>query len=80
MTKADMRELAAEWLAPMDEALGELIEQSRTMTPGAFMAAVDEVVARIPRMFSQLNQQALTDALEAEIGEAIIRGLENGEA
>lgn len=76
MTKADLRDLAAEWLAPMDEALGELIEQSRTMTPGAFMSAVDAVVERIPKMFYELNQQALIDALEAEIGEAIIRGIE----
>jgi hypothetical protein len=76
MTKADMRDLAAEWLAPMDEALADLIEQSRTMTPGAFMAAVDDVVAGIPGMFSRLNQQALIDALEAEIGESIIRGIE----
>jgi hypothetical protein len=76
MTKADMRDLAAEWLAPMDEALGELIEQSRTMTPGAFMSAVDSVVESIPRMFYMLNQQALIDALEVEIGEAVIRGLE----
>jgi hypothetical protein len=76
MTQDDMRDLAAEWLAPMDELLGDLIEQSRTMTPGAFMALVDEAVAGIPRMFSQLNQQSLADALEAEIGEAIIRGIE----
>ena len=76
MTKADMRDIAAEWLAPMDELLGELIEQSRTMTPGAFMALVDEAVASVPRMFYQLNTQALADALEAEIGEAVIRGIE----
>ena len=76
MTKQDMRDLAAEWLAPMDELLGDLIEQSETMTPGAFMALVDDAVAGIPRMFSMLNQQALADALEAEIGEAVIRGIE----
>lgn len=76
MTKHDMRDLAAEWLAPMDELLGDLIEQSETMTPGAFMARVDDAVASIPRMFSMLNQQALADALEAEIGEAVIRGIE----
>lgn len=71
-----MRDLAAEWLSPMDELLGELIEQSQTMTPGAFMQLVDEAVQRIPRMMSELNTQALTDALEAEIGEAVIRGIE----
>jgi hypothetical protein len=76
MTKADLRDLAAEWLAPMDELLGDLIEQSFTLTPGAFNALVDEVVAGIPRMFSMLNQKALADALEAEIGEAVIRGIE----
>ena len=76
MTKQDMRDLASEWLAPMDELLGDLIEQSETMTPGAFMARVDEAVAVIPRMFSMLNQKALADALEAEIGEAVIRGIE----
>ena len=76
MTNQDMRDLAAEWLAPMDELLGDLIEQSQTMTPGAFMALVDEAVADIPRMFSMLNQKALADALEAEIGEAVIRGIE----
>ena len=76
MTKADMRDLASEWLAPMDEALAELIEQSRTMTPGAFVDRVNEVVADIPRMFHRLNRQALIDALEAEIGEAVIRGIE----
>jgi hypothetical protein len=76
MTKQDMRDLAAEWLAPMDELLGDLIEQSQTMTPGAFMALVDEAVAGVPRMFSMLNQKALADALEAEIGEAVIRGIE----
>ena len=76
MTKADLRDLAAEWLAPMDELLGDLIEQSFTLTPGAFNALVDEAVAGIPRMFSRLNQKALADALEAEIGEAVIRGIE----
>lgn len=76
MTKQDMRDLAAEWLAPMDELLGDLIEQSETLTPGAFMALVDEAVARVPRMFYELNTQALSDALEAEIGEAVIRGIE----
>lgn len=76
MTKADMRDLAAEWLAPMDELLGELIEQSYNLTPGAFNELVTEAVARIPRMFSELNQQALADALEDEIGEAVIRGIE----
>jgi hypothetical protein len=76
MTKQDMRDLAAEWLAPMDELLGDLIEQSETMTPGAFDALVTEAVAGIPRMFSMLNQKALADALEAEMGEAVIRGIE----
>jgi hypothetical protein len=76
MTKQDMRDLAAEWLAPMDELLGDLIEQSAMMTPGAFMARVDDAVQRVPRMFHELNQQALADALEAEIGEAVIRGIE----
>lgn len=76
MTKADMRDLAAEWLAPMDELLGDLIEQSYTLTPGAFNELVTEAVARIPRMFSELNQQALAEALESEIGEAVIRGIE----
>jgi type II secretory pathway predicted ATPase ExeA len=76
MTKQDMRDLAAEWLAPMDELLGDLIEQSETMTPGAFMVRVDEAVQGIPRMFSTLNQKALADALEAEMGEAVIRGIE----
>lgn len=71
-----MRDLAAEWLAPMDELLGDLIEQSETLTPGAFMALVDEAVQRVPRMFYELNTQALSDALEAEIGEAVIRGIE----
>ena len=76
MTKQDMRDLAAEWLAPMDELLGDLIEQSETMTPGAFMVLVDDAVQGIPRMFSMLNQKALADALEAEMGEAVIRGIE----
>jgi hypothetical protein len=76
MNKADLRDLAAEWLAPMDELLGDLIEQSRTLTPGAFNTLVDEAVQRVPRMFHELNQQALSDALEAEIGEAVIRGIE----
>lgn len=76
MTKADMRDLAAEWLAPMDELLGDLIEMSYNLTPGAFNELVTEAVARIPRMFSELNQQALADALEDEIGAAVIRGIE----
>lgn len=76
MTKADMRDLAAEWLAPMDELLGDLIEQSYNLTPGAFNELVTEAVARIPRMFSELNQLALADALEDEIGAAVIRGIE----
>jgi hypothetical protein len=33
-------------------------------------------VQQVPRMFSMLNQKALADALEAEIGEAVIRGIE----
>jgi hypothetical protein len=76
MTKADLRDLAAEWLAPMDELLGDLIEQSFTLTPSAFNALVDEAAQQVPRMFSMLNQKALADALEAEIGEAVIRGIE----
>lgn len=71
-----MRDLAAEWLAPMDELLGELIEQSRTMTPGAFVEEVNKAIESVPRLFHQLNRQALIDALEAEIGEAVIRGIE----
>jgi hypothetical protein len=76
MNKTDLGDLAAEWLAPMDELLGDLIEQSFTLTPGAFNALVDEAVQQVPRMFSMLNQKALADALEAKIGEAVIRGIE----
>lgn len=76
MTDEQLREVASEWLAPIDQVLADLMDKSQRMTIGAFIREVEQVIERIPQMYGMLNAQALTDALEEEIGKAMIKGLE----
>ena len=77
MTDEQLREVASEWLAPIDQVLADLMDKSQRMTIGAFIREVEQVIERIPQMYGMLNAQALTDALEEEIGKAMIKGLEH---
>ena len=76
MTDGQLREVASEWLAPVDMVLADLMDKSQRMTIGAFIREVEQVIERIPQMYGMLNAQALTDALEEEIGKAMIKGIE----
>lgn len=76
MTDEQLREVASEWLAPVDQVLADLMDKSQRMTIGAFINEVEQVIERIPQMYGMLNAQALTDALEEEIGKAMLKGLE----
>jgi hypothetical protein len=76
MTDEQLREVASEWLAPVDMVLADLMDKSQRMTIGAFIREVEQVIERIPQMYGMLNAQALTDALEEEIGKAMIKGIE----
>jgi len=77
MTDEQLREVASEWLAPVDLVLADLMDKSHRMTIGAFIREVEQVIERIPQMYGMLNAQALTDALEEEIGKAMLKGLEH---
>lgn len=75
MTDEQLRELSAQWLAPIDLVIADLLDKSERMTIGAFNDEVEKVIASIPQMFNMLDRQALIDALEDQIGEAMIKGL-----
>jgi hypothetical protein len=75
MTDEELRELSGQWLNPIDLALADLLDKSQRMTVGAFNDEVEKVVNSIPQMFNLLDRQALIDALENEIGEAMLKGL-----
>lgn len=78
MTNEELRDVAAEWLAPVDQVIADLIDKSQRMTIGAFIREVEQVIERIPQMYGMLNSQALISALEEEIGKAILNGIEDG--
>jgi hypothetical protein len=77
MTDDQLRDVASEWLAPVDQVLADLMDKSQRMTIGAFVREVEQVIERIPQMYGMLNAKALTDALEEEIGKAMLKGLED---
>lgn len=74
-TNDELSVIAEAWLAPLDEVIGDMIEKSRTMTPGAFADEVRKAAAEVAGLYPKLNTQLLADELEADIGEAVIRGL-----
>jgi len=78
MTDEQLRDVAGEWLAPVDQVLADLMDKSQRMTIGAFIREVEQVIERIPQMYGMLNAQALTSALEDEIGKAMLKGIEDG--
>ena len=78
MTDDELREVAAEWLAPIDQVIADLMDKSERMTIGAFIREVEQVIERIPQMYGMLNSQALIAALEDEIGKAMLKGIEDG--
>lgn len=78
MTDEELREVAAEWLAPVDQVIADLIDKSERMTIGAFVREVEQVIERIPQMYGMLNSEALISALEEEIGKAVLKGIEDG--
>ena len=75
MTDEQLRELSAKWLGPIDLVIADLLDKSERMTIGAFNDEVEKVIASIPQMFNLLDRQAFIDALEDQIGEAMIKGL-----
>lgn len=76
MTDEQMREIAGQWLSPVDQIFADLIDKSYTMTSGAFQFEVQQVIDRIPQLFFLLDKRALETSLENEIGAAIIKSLE----
>lgn len=79
MTDEQLRDVASEWLAPVDQVIADLMDKSQRMTIGAFIKEVEQVIERIPQMYGMLNAQALTDALEDEIGKAMLKGIEDAD-
>jgi hypothetical protein len=76
MTDQELREVAAQWLAPVDEIFADLIDKSYRMTAGAFQAEVQAVIERIPNLFYLLDKRAFETSLEDEMGKAFIKSLE----
>jgi len=76
MTDEQLRELSAQWLTPIDLVIADLLDKSERMTIGAFNAEIEKVVAAIPQMFGMLDRQAFIDALEDQIGAAMLKGME----
>ncbi len=76
MTDEEMREVAGQWLSPVDQIFADLIDKSYTMTAGAFQIEVEQVIERIPQLFFLLDKRALETSLENEIGAAIVKSLE----
>jgi hypothetical protein len=76
MTDEELREVAAQWLAPVDEIFADLIDKSYRMTAGAFQAEVQAVIERIPNLFYLLDKRAFETSLEEEMGKAFIKSLE----
>jgi hypothetical protein len=76
MTDEEILAIAGAWLNPIDSIIADLLDKSERMTVGAFYKEVESVVEKIPQLFGQLDTKALTDALESEIGNSIIEGLD----
>jgi hypothetical protein len=76
MTDEEMREVAGQWLSPVDQIFADLIDKSYRMTAGAFQIEVEQVIERIPQLFFMLDKRALETSLENEIGAAIVKSLE----
>ena len=76
MTDEEIIDVATTWLNPIDLLIADMLDKSQRMTVGAFYKEVESVVEKIPQMFGQLDTQALTDALEEEMSNAVIAGLD----
>jgi len=76
MNDQEILDVASAWLNPIDSIIADLLDKSERMTVGAFYKEVESVVEKIPQLFGQLDTKALTDALENEIANSIIAGLD----
>lgn len=76
MTDEEIIDVATTWLNPIDLLIADMLDKSQRMTVGAFYKEVESVVEKIPQMFGQLDTRALTDALEEEMSNAVIAGLD----
>jgi hypothetical protein len=76
MTDEEITEVADTWLNPIDLLIADMLDKSQRMTVGAFYKEVESVIEKIPQLFDQLDTQALTTALEEEMGKAVIAGLD----
>ena len=76
MTDEEIIDVATTWLNPIDLLIADMLDKSQRMTVGAFYKEVESVVEKTPQMFGQLDTQALTDALEEEMSNAVIAGLD----
>lgn len=76
MSEEEILAVAGEWLNPIDSIMADLLDKSERMTVGAFYKEVESVIEKIPQLFGQLDTKALTDALESEISNSIIEGLD----
>jgi len=75
INRAEIREVAGEWLAPIDEMLADLYDKSLRYDARRFAAEVEAAVLRVPSLFDSLNIDALASSLEEEIGKGILSEL-----
>lgn len=73
--RAEIQEVAAEWLAPIDEMLADLYDKSLRYDARRFAAEIEAAVLRVPALFDRLNIDALASSLEEEIGKGILSEL-----
>lgn len=72
----DLAGVSAEWLGPARPIFLELIRtaQDRDVSDAEFAAAVESAAAAMPELFGDLNTDALAEALEKEMGAAMLNG------
>jgi len=76
ISKAQIAAIPPVWLAPIDEMIADLYDKSLRYDARRFAAEVEAAVHRVPALFDRLDIDALAEAIEAEIGKAILRELD----
>jgi hypothetical protein len=75
MTDEELEALAADWLAPLEAELADLMDKAERMDAQRFAAEVEAAIARVPIIYDRLDPLKLALPLEREIGRAIIKAL-----
>lgn len=76
INRAEIREVAGEWLAPIDEMLADLYDKSLRYDARRFAVEVEAAVLSVPGLFDRLNIDALASSLEEEMGKGILSELD----